>query len=428
MTARTALLPLAALLVLAGCVRFQPVALYDGVEPLAAPERPRSLRLAVEPEIYADANDDTVWFQDDTACTQGGLTEDVVYDGERAVAVSWDRGAEGCEWAGLGFGWDGWAGKDLSSVIPYAAVQMRVRAREGRMYGLPIVLTLEDYSGGLGFAYTDNKYFERFFIDEEWQSVTVPLADFELAAPGAPALDPTNVKQLMFELQQSGSIYVDDVQLVWYKPEPQEPWIVLPERPDPTALPITLYDDAFINDDGWGLVSDGCQTVTQEASGASGPGSAAGARGRVLRLAWDVTPDGCYEGAVGVSWDEWYPIDMSPVAERAAIQMDVRLPSGTAGRLPVRVALEDYNRQVSQIVLDGRFVASGRFTSEWQTVTIPFSALRGGGRELASAPATVGDLPEFAGGADIANLKQLVLFLDESGEVLIDNIRLVTAP
>jgi hypothetical protein len=292
---------------------------------------------------------------------------------------------------------------------------MRVRAAEGRMFGLPIVLTLEDYAGGMGFAYTDNKYFERSFIDEEWQTVTVPLSDFDLEVEN---LDATNVKQLMFELQQSGSIYIDDVQLVWYEPEPQEPWIVLPERPDPAALPITLFDGDFINDDGWGLITDECQSIETVD---------AGDRGEVLQLAWDVRPEGCYEGAMGVSWNQWYPTDMTPVADRAAIQFEARLPSGTAEQLPVRVALEDYNRQLSQIILDGRFTPSGRFTTEWQTVTIPFEALRGGGRELAAAPATVGNLPEFQDGADLSAIKQLAFYLDASGEVLIDNVRLVTA-
>ena len=418
MTLRRSLSLIAGLVLVSGCVQFQPVQLYAGYEPEPTVERPRTLELAAEPIIYHDAADDTIWFQDDARCTQGELTSEVVYEGERAVAVSWDRGAEGCEWAGLGFGWDGWAGKDLSELLPYAAIEMKVRAQQGRMFGLPIVLTLEDYSGGMGFAYTDNKYFERPFIDEEWQTITVPLAHFDIAAPGAKALDPTNVKQLMFELQQQGSIYVDDVELVWYEPEPQEPWILLPERPDPTALPITLYDDAFINDDGWGLVTDECQSIAAVD---------AGRQGQALRLSWDVRPDGCYEGAMGVSWDQWYPIDASSIATAGAVQFEVRLPSGTASQLPVRVAMEDYNRQVSQIILDGRFTASGQFTSSWQTVTIPFADLRGGGRELAAAPATVGNLPEFQDGADYGNLKQLVFFLDESGEVMIDNIRLVTA-
>ncbi len=401
----------------AGCVQFQPVALYDAVEAAPVPERPRSLSLAVEPMIYGDQTDDTIWFQEDTNCTQGQLTEDVVFEGRRAVEVSWDRAAEGCEWAGLGFGWDGWAGKDLSEVLPYAAVQMQVRSKTGKMYGLPIVLTLEDYSGGMGFAYTGNRYFERPFIDEEWQTVTVPLSAFDLAAAGAAALDPTNVKQIMFELQQSGSLYIDDVKLIYYQEPEQEPWIVLAERPDATAFPITLFDDAFINDDGWGLVTDACQSVqtTPEAG-----------RGSVLSLTWDVRENGCYEGVMGVSWDQWYPVDVTPVAERAAIRFDVRLPEGTATRVPVRVGLEDYNRQLSQIILDARYATAGQFSQTWQTVTIPFSELRGGGRELAAAPATVGNLPEFKDGADLSNVKQLLFLLDDAGAVQIDDIRLVT--
>ncbi len=404
---------------LAGCVQFQPVALYDGVEVAPVPERPRSLALAVEPVIYSDQDDDTIWFQDDARCTQGGLTDQVVYAGGRAVEVTWDRKTEGCEWAGLGFGWDGWAGKDLSQVLPYAAIQMRVRSKEGKMYGLPIVLTLEDYAGGMGFAYTDNKYFERYFIDEDWQSVTVPLADFDIDAPGAQALDLTNVKQVMFELQQSGSIYIDDVNLVWYEPVAQEPWVVLPERPDPAALPITLFDDAFINDDGWGLIDDGCQSIEAVQGGVAGS--------TALRARWDVRPEGCYEGALGVSWDQWYPADITSIKDQGAIQFDVKIPAGTTRQLPVRVALEDYGRQASQIILDARYAESSAFSTEWQTVTIPFTELRGGGRELAAAPATVGNLPAFRDGADFATIKQLVFYFDDAGEVWIDNLRLVAA-
>ncbi|WP_412063061.1 hypothetical protein [Rubrivirga sp. IMCC45206] len=401
---------------LPGCVEFQQVSLYSGVEQAPVPERPRKLSLAVEPMIFADQNDDTIWFEEEIGCTQGRLTEDVVYSGNRAVEVTWSRDAEGCTWAGLGFGWDGWAGKDLSEVLPYAAVQMRVRAKEGRMFGLPIVLTLEDYSGGMGFAYTDNKYFERTFIDEEWQTVTVPLKDFDLDIE---SLDATNVKQLMFELQQSGSIYVDDIELIYYDAPPQEPWLVEAPRPDPTALPIQLFGDAFINDNGWGLVTDACQSIAITEADATQGTSA-------LHIRWDLAPDTCYEAAMGVSWDKWYPVDATSIASTAAVRFDVRLASGTASRLPIRVALEDYARQTSQIILDGRFVAGGGFSTEWQTVTIPFTELRGGGRELAAAPATVGDAAQFGDGADLGSLKQLVFYFDESGEVFIDNLRLVS--
>ena len=401
----------------AGCVQFQPAVLYTGIEQPPPPERPRTLALAVEPLIFQDQTDDTVWFMDDERCTQGRVTSAVAHSGERAIEVAWDRGVEGCNWAGLGVGWDGWAGKDLSTVRPYAAIEMQVRAKEGTMYGLPIVLTLEDYAGGMGFAYTGNKYFERPFIDEDWQKVVVPLAAFDIETEN---LDLTNVKQLMFELQQAGSIYLDDIRLVFYEEEEPEPWVVEAPRPDPTALPIQLFDDAFIHDDGWGLVTDACQSIELTRANPSAGSTA-------LHAQWDVRPEPCYEAVMGVSWDKWYPVDVTPIVDRAAIQFDVRLPSGTATRLPIRVGLEDYNRQLSQILLDARYTPSGAFTPEWQTVTIPFSDLRAGDRDLAASPATVGDLPDPSteGGADWSNIKQLVLFMDDHGEVFIDTIRLV---
>ena len=300
---------------LPGCVRFQPVALYAGVEAPAAPERPRSVALAVAPVIFSDQNDDTVWFQDDARCTQGRVEGNVVYDGARAIEVSWDRAAEGCAWAGLGFGWDNWAGKDISQILPYAAVQMRVRSKQGTMYGLPIVLTLEDYSGGMGFAYTGNRYFERAFIDEQWQTVTVPLSAFDLAAQGSAPLDATNVKQLMFELQQSGSIYIDDIQLVFYEEPAQTPWLVEAPRRSATALPIELFDDAFVVPDAWGLVTDACQSV--------GVTDALPGSGAALHLRWDVRPEGCYRGEMGVSWDQWYPVDVTPIAAHVTVDFEL---------------------------------------------------------------------------------------------------------
>ncbi len=406
---------LAGALLVSGCVQFQPAMLYSGMEAAPVPERPRTLSLAAEPIIFDDQTDDTIWFQDDARCTQGEVTSDVVYAGQRAVAVSWNRNADGCEWAGFGIGWDGWAGKDLSELLPYAAIEMHVRSKEGTMYGLPIVLTFEDYSGGMGFAYTGNGYFERSVIDEDWQKVTVPLANFDNEIEN---LDITNVKQLMFELQGSGSIYMDEVKLIFYEEQEQEPWLVEEPRPDPTALPIQLFDDSFINDNGWGLVSDGCQTVELTDADPS-TGSAA------LHLRWDLSPDLCYQGSMGVSWDKWYPIDMTEVVEQTAIQFDVRLTSGTSQSIPLRFGIEDYNRQFSGAKLDGSYTESGRFTSEWQTVTIPLVNLRGGGFQLAAAPATTGNVAEPQGRADWGNVKQLIIYMDEAGEVLLDNIRLV---
>ncbi|MEM9663308.1 MAG: hypothetical protein AAF970_00150 [Bacteroidota bacterium] len=409
---------LAVAVLVTGCVQFQTQqALYSGYAPVPAPEKPSKLTLAVEPEIF-DEDGEYVWFMENPNCVQGETTSEVAATGDLAIKVAWNRGGEGCDWAGLGIGWDNWSGKDLSELLPYAAVTMQVRTQTGRLYGLPMVLTLEDYAGGMGFAYTDNKYFERSFIDEEWQAVTVPLRAFDLEVE---QLDPTNVKQIMFELQQSGNMYVDDIRLIFYEEPVQEPWIVVEPPPSGTDLPITLFDDAFINNNGWGLVTDRCQSVEISDVAASSGTSA-------LHLRWDVTQDQCYEAALGVSWTRWYPVDMTPVAENTAIQFDVRLPNGEAAtELPLRVGLEDFGRQLSMARVDQSYITDAQFSPEWATVTVPFADLQGGQRILAASPATVGDLPDsaFMGQANLANIKHLVIHMDGAGEVFIDNIRLV---
>lgn len=382
-------------LALASCVQFKTAALYDGAEQAAPQERPRKLSLAVEPVIYED-DMSTVWFMENPDCVKGKASSGVVYKGDKALEISWNRGAEGCIWSGLGFGWDDWAGKDISGVLDYAAIEMYVRSVKGKMYSLPIVLTFEDYSGGQSYSYTGNKYFERPFIDEQWQKVVVPLSTFDIKKDG---LDATNVKQLMMELQQSGSIYLDEIHLVYFEEEPQEPWLAEEALPDPLALPIQLFDDAFINNNGWGLMKDNCQDIGITASERStGAGS--------IHARWDNDAGDCHLLAFGVSWNKWHPVDITPVVPTASLQFDIRTASGAFSELPIQAVLQDYGRVPAKTQLTGKYVTGGRFVPEWRAVSIPLS--------------------DFRGQADLTNVRDLVFQLEGKGDIYIDNIRLVS--
>ena len=150
-------LSIALLIACAGCVELKKATLYDGEEPTITPPIPSSISAIVEPEIYAeDATD--VWGLEKNVCQDASIS-DVAHTGNESIKVSWNRNADGCKFSGIGIGWDGYAGKDLSQLIDYVAIQMYVRTQKGRAFGLPMVLTLEDYSGGMGFSYTTNKYF-----------------------------------------------------------------------------------------------------------------------------------------------------------------------------------------------------------------------------------------------------------------------------
>ena len=383
------------ILLLVSCVQFKTATLYQGTEPAEQVAKPVKISEKVEPIIYRDATTDS-WGLEKDVCQDAMTVSDPVYAGSTALKLSWNRSNEGCKWAGIGFGWDDWVGKDLSELHQYAAVQMYVRSQKGKMFGLPIVLTLEDYSGGMGFAYTGNKYFERTFIDENWQKVLVPLLDFEIEKEN---LDLTNIKQLQLEFQNSADIFLDEVELVLYTPEPQESWVVETKRPDPVTTPITLFDDQFINNNGWGLISDKCQNFkTSNKRKSSGSKS--------LHASWNTSNQDCALTSFGVSWNKWFPVNMTSVRETMAIEFAL---SGFETLSPVntvKVGFEDYERGKSFAQVGKEHITQGNFKNNWNRITIPLS-----------------DIPNTI---DFSNIKQLIFQFDGDGEVFIDEIKFVS--
>lgn len=386
---------LALCLVMSACgIQFQENALYTGVEPVEPIVKPESISMAVEPVIFQE-DASYFWLPTDVVCTTGGIESNVKHSGKNALLIEWDRDPKICEWAGFGIGWDNWAGKDLSEIFDYAAIQMYVRTKEGKMFGLPTVLTLEDYSGNMAWSYVGSSYFERYYLDEEWQKVEVPLNTFDLNEDG---LDITNIKQLMFELQASGSIYLDDIQLVYYEPKPKEIW--LPNAPTaPTvSYPVQLFGDEFINDNGWGLLKDNCQDI-QLTSTAPSQGQ------KAIHATWDTSKDDCYQVTMGVSWTKWFPVDLSSEKDNLTISLDIKGSADLLTKQAIRFGFEDYDRQTSFLTLDNSMLEGGTLSaSQWQKVEIPLAA--------------------FPAGAKLTNIKQFLIRMEKEGEVYIDNIRL----
>jgi hypothetical protein len=382
-------------LLLSGCVEFKEITLYDGVKPPPEMEKPEMISKVVEPLVYDD-NPSDMWGIEDEVCKRAEYTSDVVYSGTQAIKISWDRNEEGCIFAGFGIGWDGWAGKDLTQIMDHAAFRFYVRTTEGRAFGLPIVLTLEDYSGGMGFCYTANKYFERTFIDTVWQKIEVPLADFDLDTEN---LDITNVKQLQFELQQAGSVFIDDISLVFYEAPEVEPWLEEEVLPDPLDMPVTIFDDAFINDNGWGIMDYNCRTVeiTDELAFKGT---------KAISAKWNDTGD-CDVMFIAASWNKWNPIDFTKGNyEDFAFEFYIYNRGEASSDLNLRFGLTDYNGNYIATDVTAEYADTDLFNQSWTHVYIPITELRG----LA---------------IDYSDIKQLGFKLINSGDLLIDEIRMV---
>ncbi|NEN22699.1 hypothetical protein G3O08_04165 [Cryomorpha ignava] len=381
-------------LMLFGCVQFKPQTLYDGLEPIEKPTKPEILSIVVEPVIFRD-NAKDMWGLKSDSCQTVSLTSEFTHSGTEAIDLEWNPAAGGCDFAGIGIGWDSYVGKDLTSIMDYAAIQFYVRSKSGRMFGLPIVLTLEDHSGGMGFSYTDNKYFERTAIDEEWQKVVVPLNSFEMEKEN---LDPSNIKQLQLELQQSGKIYLDDIELVYYTPEPIVPWMDEEVLPNPLSTPIVIFDKKFINDNYWGFIKDDCQNFEMK------PVDSLNEGGDIIHAKWE-EKEGCKLMTFGASWHKWKPVDLSNVLGSKGFSFRIKRADGSSESLPIKVGLEDYDRAVTYVMLLPKYVAEGNYDTNWRVVKIPLS-----------------DLPK---GFDFSRTKQLMFNFEEAGEVFIDDIKFI---
>jgi len=382
------------LFLISSCVQFKTASLYDGEILRPKPEKPDRIDRVVEPVIFVDSDRD-VWGLEEDECKTASLSTDVRYNDNPSLKIRWNRGADGCTWAGIGIGWEGYAGKDLSAIMDHAGISFQVRSIEGKSFSLPFVLTLEDYSGGMGFCYTANKYFERTTIDEEWQNVIVPLSDFDLETE---KLDVTNIKQLQIELQQSGAVYLADVKLIFHEAEPIEPWMEEEKRPNPVDFPIALFEDAFINGHGWGMVEDHCHDfhIEEREDG----------DGKAIHASWDLTSGDCHMVQFGVSWNKWHPVDLTPVLNSSALVFEIKLADvAGADAVSIQLGFEDYDRARTSVKLQSSQINAGEYLVGWATVRVP----------LESLPETV----------DFTRIKHFFVAPEGQGAFWMDNIRLV---
>lgn len=376
----------------AGCVQFKPATLYTAEATEPAPEKPDDISMLVSTEIFSD---DTlnVWGIHDEPGKEAHLEKDITKSGDAAIYIKWDRSK--AEWTGFGAGWDDWAGKDLTGIREYAAFEFYVRTEKGKMFGLPMVMSLEDYSGVSCYAYVANKYFERFAIDEEWQKIVVPLTAFNLDEFG---VDLTNIKQLQVELQGSGSLYLDEIQIIPYEPQPEVAWIQEEVLPEPTLLPRTLFDDGFVNNNGFGMMKYACQdirmTTEQSHSGQE-----------AIYAEWDASKADCRFIGFGVSWYKWRPFDITPIWEKAAVEFYLKTPKAESDKLSISIEMADYGFKSAKLEISKQYTETGSFTGEWQKVICP--------------------LADFKGNWDPKNAKQLNFVMTGTGKVWIDDIRLI---
>ena len=116
-----------------------------------------------------------------------------------------------CEWIGMGIGWDGWQGKDMSNIMKSSAIEFEARVESGYITSLPIVFILEDYSENQCYATANYLGIDGGRIDGSWTKVVIPLQSFSYVKN---KIDLTNVKQLLLQCYDATDVFLDNIKII----------------------------------------------------------------------------------------------------------------------------------------------------------------------------------------------------------------------
>ena len=285
-----------------------------------------------------------------------------------------------CEWIGMGIGWDGWQGKDMSGIMEKSAIELMVRVEKGSITSLPIVFILEDYSENQCYATASYLGIEGGKIDQSWTRVVVPLQTFSYLKN---KVDLTNVKQLLLQCYEATDVYLDNIQIIKYN----HPYKRLEES-------LTVYDsispvNIFSNSlrGAWGIESGSCNNFSFKTKKDNS----------FISVKTDSTK--CDWLDFGISWNNWLYTDISKSIKDFSLQFDIK---ETIFK-PFVISLEDYSGKK----LSYTYVKNSSGNSDWKNISIPLYKF-----------------PIRKSKIDLTKIKQIHFKFSYETDLSIDNIQL----
>ena len=187
-------------------------------------------------------------------------------------------------------------------------------------------------------------------------------------------------------------MYIDEIHLDFYEEVPQEPWMEEEKLPDPTTLPQVLFTDGFVNNNGWGLMTDDCQDfrISEEESYQGN---------QSLHASWDAREENCHLVSFGVNWHKWRPIDLSGMKSEAVLEF--YLKADDPSQLDFKMELKEFDGP-GLISVDWNPTYASADRNGWQKVRIPMS--------------------DFQGTVNESKIQHLVFQFSGKGEMFIDQI------
>lgn len=158
--------------------------------------------------IFENDLTDEFWTAGEKACINGNLEQK---DGESYLKLNWNKDLDECDWVGMGFGWDGWTGKDMGYVADTLAIELVVRSTGKSFSNIPWAFCLEDYGGKQAWLGYNKSFLMSNEITTDWTRVEIPLSLFPFEENG---VDLTSIKQLMVQVFAEGTIEIRHIRLI----------------------------------------------------------------------------------------------------------------------------------------------------------------------------------------------------------------------
>ena len=149
----------------------------------------------------------------------------------------------------------------------------------------------------------------------------------------------------------------------------------------------------------WGVKNNACKEVSFETSN-----SYVGKDH--LYIKWDASK--CNYLGMGLKWGNYKVKNLMPIIESAAIELWVRINSGTLSRIPMFFILEDYGGNQCRANINYLDLEGGKIDTKWRRIRIPLQAFN-----------------YEKHGVNMRNIKELRLEFQRKGELHIDNIIIV---
>ena len=286
-----------------------------------------------------------------------------------------------CEWIGMGIGWDGWRGKDMSQIMEGAAIEFVARVEKGHVTNLPIVFILEDYSENQCYATANYLGIDGGRIDGSWTKVVVPLQSFSYLKN---KIDLTNVKQLLLQCYDATDVFIDNMKIVKYDHNYA--------RLDDT---LTVYDsigpvNIYSNDlsGAWGIDIKKCSTFSTKTIGNNS------------YISVNTDSSNCDWLDFGISWNNWLYTDISTNIKKLNLVFDLKAKKAEN----FIVSFEDYSGKKLSYEIKKSDINDD---NQWKKIKIPLYRF-----------------PIRKSQIDLTKIKQVHFAFNYNTEIGIDNIKL----